>query len=116
MEEINALLEKYDHFRDAQIHSLQAPSNNSYIVALTVLDEYGIKELYRVKLTFTDFTDVRLLDNYVLSFLDMMQGISIIKERGLYGFAIGSCSAMLNIQNAPLYIVAKELEIEEIAL
>ena len=116
MEEINALLKRYDHFRDAQIHSLQASSDNSYIVTLAVLDEYGMEELCHVKLTFIDFTDVRLLDNHVLSFLDMMQGISIIKERGLFGFAIGSCSAMLTIQNAPLYIISKELKIEEIAL
>jgi len=116
MEEINALLEKYDYFRDAQIRSLQAPSDNAYIVTLAVLDDYGMEELQHVKLTFTNFKDVRLLDNNVLSFLDMMHGVSIIKERGLYGFAIGQCGAMLNVQSAPLYIIASELEIEEIDL
>jgi hypothetical protein len=116
MEEVNALLEKYDHFRDAKIHSIQAPSDNAYSVTLATLDDDGMEELHHVKLTFTNFKDVRLLENHVLSFIDMMYGVSIIKERDLYGFAIGKCSAMLNVYNAPLYIISSELEVEEIAL
>ena len=46
----------------------------------------------------------------------MMSGVSIIKEHDLYGFAIGACPAMLNVLNAPFYIVASEIDIEEIML
>ncbi|HHH20203.1 MAG TPA: hypothetical protein ENK86_06815 [Campylobacterales bacterium] len=116
MEAINALLAKYDDFRDAQFYSITAPSKGTYVVTLAVLDEDGMEATHHVKLTFSGATNVRLLENSMLGFLDMMSGVSIVYERDLYGFAIGRCSAMLNVQSAPLYLIAPNLEIEEVTL
>jgi hypothetical protein len=45
--------------------------------------------------------------------MDTGFGISIIKEHDLYGFALGKGTAMLHVLNAPLYIVASDINIEE---
>jgi hypothetical protein len=41
----------------------------------------------------------------------MMSGVSIIKEHELFGFSIGNCSAMLAVLNAPLFVVAKSVQV-----
>lgn len=115
MEKINALLEKYNHFRLDQIHSIEKPSEDTIVVTLNVQNDDG-EDTHHVKITFKQIKQSRLLVNQALAFLDMMSGISIIKERDLYGFAIGSCPAMLNVLNAPLYITASEIDVEEIEL
>jgi hypothetical protein len=112
MEQINSILEKYNHFKDAQIRSVQSLSDTSKVVTLVVQDEDG-EDLHTISIEFKDIKESRILQNSVLAFLDMMSGISIIKEHGLYGFAVGSGSAMLHVHNAPMYIIASDITIEE---
>lgn len=115
MENLNALLEKYDHFRLEQFHSIEKPAEDTIRITLAVQDDYG-EETHHVKFTFRKIKNAKLLVNDALAFLDMMSGVTLIKERELYGFAIGDCPAMLNVIHAPFFIVAEEVEAEEIAL
>ena len=112
MEEINTLLEKYNNFRDAQIRSVETLSESSKMLTIVVQDDDG-EDVNTIKLTFSNINDSRILENGVLSFLDMTSGITLIKENDLYGFALGSGTAMLHVHNAPLYIVASDIKIEE---
>lgn len=112
MEQINSILEKYNHFKDAQIRSVQSLPDTSKVVTLVVQDDEG-EDLHTINITFKNIKESRILQNSVLSFLDMMSGISIIEEHGLYGFAVGRGSAMLHVHNAPMYIIASDIEIEE---
>ena len=112
MEQINSILEKYDHFRDAQLRSVQSLSDSSKVVTLVVQDDDG-EDLNTISIEFTDIKESRILQNSVLPFLDMMSGISIIKEHDLYGFALGSGSSMIHVNNAPMYIIASDIKIEE---
>ncbi len=112
MEEINTLLEKYNNFKDAQIRSIQTLSDSSKVLTLVVQDDDG-EDINTVKIEFNNVTNSKILDNSVLSYMDMGFGISIIKEHDLYGFALGSGTAMLHVLNAPLYIIASDINIEE---
>jgi hypothetical protein len=112
MEEINTLLEKYDNFKDAQIRSIKPLSDTSKVLTIVVQDDDG-EDLNTIKIEFNNITNSQILDNSVLSFMDMGFGISIIKEHDLYGFALGKGTAMLHVLNAPLYIVASDIKIEE---
>jgi hypothetical protein len=112
MEEIDALLQKYNHFKYEQIRSIQQLPDSSKVVTIAVLDDDG-EDVNTVKLTFSNINASRILENGVLSFLDMTSGITLIKENNLYGFALGSGTAMLHVHNAPLYIVASDIKIEE---
>lgn len=112
MEAIDALLEKYNHFKYDQIRSIQQLPDSSKVVTLVVQDDDG-EDVNTINLTFTNINASRILENGVLSFLDMTSGITLIKENDLYGFALGSGTAMLHVHNAPLYIVASDIKIEE---
>ena len=112
MEEINNLLEKYDNFKYAQIRSIQQLPDSTKIVTLVLQDDDG-EDLNSVKLEFNNVTDSKILDNSVLSYMDMGFGICLIKEHNLYGFSVGHGTAMLHVLNAPLYIVASDLKIQD---
>ena len=112
MEQINTLLEKYNNFKDAQIRSIQSLSDTSKVLTIVVQDDDG-EDLNTVKIEFKNITNSQILDNSVLSYMDMGFGISIIKEHDLYGFALGKGTAMLHVLNAPLFIVASDIKIEE---
>jgi len=112
MEEIKTVLEKYNNFKDAQIRSVDHVSETSKIVNIGIDDDYG-QEIASVKIIFNNVTKSKILQNSVLAFLDMMSGISIVHENGLYGFALGNDSAMLHVHLAPMYIIASEVSIEE---
>ena len=112
MEQINSLLEKYNNFKDAQIRSIQPLSDSSKVVTLVVQDDDG-EDINTISIEFKDIKESKILQNSVLSFMDMGSGISIVKEHGLYGFALGSGTAMLHVHSAPLYIIASDINIEE---
>lgn len=113
MEAINALLKKHNKFKYAQIRSIDQLSDDTKTVTIVVQDDDGEEDLHTVKIEFKDIKSSRILLNDVLGYLDMSSGISIIKENDLYGFALGNGSAMLHVHNAPLYIVASAIKIEE---
>lgn len=113
MEQINKILEKYDHFKSDQIRSIVSPADRSTVVINIVVQDDEGEDLNTVSIEFKNIKESRLLQNSVLPFLDMMSGISIVKEHDLYGFALGSGSAMLHVHNAPLYVIASDITIEE---
>lgn len=110
MDAIDTLLKKYNNFKYEQIRTIDQLPDSSKVVTLVVLDDDG-EDQHTVKLEFTNINDSKILVNSVLSYLDMTSGITIIKENNLYGFAIGSGTAMLHIHNAPLYIVSSDIKI-----
>ncbi len=112
MEQINTLLEKYNHFRYEQIRSVQNLSETSKLVTLVVQDDEG-EDTDVIKIEFSGISASRILENSVLPMLDMTSGITLIKEHGLYGFALGSGTAMLHVHNAPLYIVSSDVKLVE---
>lgn len=112
MENITPILEKYNNFKYDQIRTIEQLPDSSKIVTLVVQDDDG-EDLNSVTVEFKNVKDSKVLVDSVLSFLDMSSGITIIKENNLYGFAIGSGSAMLHVHNAPLYIIASDIKIEE---
>ena len=112
MDQIAPLLEKYNHFKYEQIRSVVNLTETSKRVTLVVQDDDG-EDIASVDIEFSGITASKILKNEVLSFIDMSSGITLIKEHGLYGFSVGSGSAMLHVHNAPLYIIASEVSISE---
>lgn len=112
MEEINKILEKYNHFKDTQLRSVENLTETSKVLTIVEQDDEG-EDLHTVRITFTGITQSKILINSVLSYMDTGFGVSIIRENDLYGFALGSGTAMLHVLNAPLYIIASGISIEE---
>ena len=112
MDEITRILQKYNNFKDAQIRSIRQTSDDTKVVKLVNMDDDG-EDISTVLLECKGIKQSRILDGSVLPMLDMMSGVTILKEHDLYGFALGNGSAMLHVHNAPLYIVASEMTISE---
>lgn len=113
MENINTILKKYNNFKDAQLRSIEPLSDSSKVLTLVIQDDDG-EDINTIKIEFNNITKSQILDNSVLSYMDMGFGISLIKEHNLYGFALGKGTAMLHVHNAPLYIIASEVKIQEV--
>lgn len=112
-EAIAQLLEKYNHFRYEQIRTVKQLSSTHKIVTVVVLDDEG-EDVQHVEFEFRDIKNSKILVDSVLSLLDMTDGITLLKENDLYGFALGSGTAMLHVNNAPMYIIASEVEVREL--
>jgi len=110
MENIDKLLEKYNNFKDAQIRSIESVSDSSKVLTIVIQDDDG-EDVESVKIEFSNINESKILENHVLPFMDMMSGVSIIKEHNLYGFALGSGTAMLHVHNAPLYIISSDIKV-----
>jgi len=113
MENITPILEKYNNFKDARIRSVRNVAEDEKVITIVLQDDDG-EDLNSVEVTCKGITRSRILENSVLSLIDMMSGLTIIKEHDLYGFALGNGTAMLHVHNAPFFIVAKELSIKEL--
>lgn len=112
MEKINTILGKYNKFKGDMLRTIDYPTKSSAIVTIVVQDDDG-EDLNSIVITFNGITNSRILVDSVLSYLDMMSGITLLKENDLYGFAVGSCTAMTNINNSPLFIIASDVTIQE---
>lgn len=112
MKDVNIILEKYNNFKAAQLRTIKQLPDSSKILSIVIQDDDG-EDINTVNIEFTDIKSSKILVDSVLPMLDMMDGITIIKENNLYGFALGRGTAMLHVHNAPLYIVASNISIQE---
>ncbi|MDQ7044637.1 MAG: hypothetical protein Q9M32_01800 [Sulfurimonas sp.] len=112
MQEVNALLEKYDNFKGAMMRSIEQREDGSKIITIVLQDDDG-EDLNSVSLEFTNITSSKLVIDSVLAFMDMGLGITIIKEHDYYGFALGRGTSLLDINSSPVYIVAANLKIQD---
>ncbi len=110
MQEITALLKKYNNFKDEMLRTIEKTSDDSYVLTIVIQDDEG-EDLNSVKIEFSNVENSKILVDSVLSYMDMTSGITILKENDLYGFAVGRETAMLYILNAPLFIISKNIKI-----
>jgi len=103
---IQSILNQYRHFKGGTIDAVYQEGDDSIIVEI-LPEETEHKVLFR----FEEIQETRVLTASVLSLMDMSQGICVVEEYGLYGFALGEAETMLHVHNAPMYIIAKRLDI-----
>lgn len=110
MQEIQKVLEKFDNFRYAVFDSIQTLSETSLLLTFTVQDDDG-EDTDKVSFQLDGVNEARLIENNVLSYLDMTDGISIIKYSDIIAFSIGkSNDDLLAIKNTPLYVIASDIK------
>jgi len=110
MENVSALLEKYNNFKGDILRKIEKTSDTSYILTIAIQDDDG-EDLNNVVIDFTDVLRSKILVDSALPYMDMMSGLTLIKENGLYGFAVGRGTAMLHVNSAPLFIVSSNINI-----
>lgn len=116
MQEIQKILEKFDNFRFAEFQSIQPLSETSMLLTFVVQDDDG-EETDKVTFQLDGVNEAKLLENRVLSYLDMTDGISIIQYNDFYAFSLGkSNDDLLAIKNTPLYAIADNISAKQMSI
>lgn len=102
-------LTRFNNFKDADFRSLEILSPLNIKLTFAVQDAARDHDWITLTLDFNTITDARLLENNQISFLDMSDGVSLIKDENSFAFAVGECYNISTIKSAPLYIISSSL-------
>ncbi len=111
--EFPKFLERFDDFKGSEIRSLKIISPVEVEIILTAQDKARAYDWLSVTFLFSGVIDAKLIDEKKLNFLDMDEGITLISEDNLFGFAIGKYHNFSGVKNAPLYMIANSLKFNE---
>ena len=106
-------LERFSHFKDAEFRSLEVTSPTDIKAVFAVQDSARDFDWITLTLEFSEVSDARLVDGNKIAYIDMSDGISIIKDGNFIAFGIGECYNISTIQNATCYIIAAALNSSE---
>ena len=103
-------LTRFDSFKDAEFRSLEILSPLEIEATFAVQDSARAFDWITITLQFSGVSDARLIDGNKIAYIDMSEGISIIKEDNFIAFGIGECYNSSTIKNSSCYIIAKSLK------
>ncbi|WP_297441142.1 hypothetical protein [Sulfurimonas sp.] len=103
-------LDRFDNFKDAQLRLVEVVSPSHIKVTLGVQDKARDFDWISLTLEFTGIVDARLPKENQLEFIDMSDGVSILKDDNKFVFAIGACYNISTIKNSIFYIISTDLK------
>ena len=106
-------LARFDHFKDAEFRSLEVLTPLEINATFAVQDGARAYDWITITLKFSGVSDARLVDGNKISFLDLSDGISILKDADSIAFGIGECYNIASIKNSSCYIIASSMKYEE---
>jgi hypothetical protein len=106
-------LERFDNFKDAELRLVEVVSPDHVKVTFAVQDKARDFDWITLTLDFTGIVDARLPQENQLQFIDMSDGVNIIKDDNNFAFVIGECYNISTVKNSILYIIAKNLKTHE---
>ena len=106
-------LERFDNFKDAEFRSLEIISPTNIEVTFAVQDKARAFDWITLTLKFFGVKDARLIDGAKIAYVDMSDGISMIKENGTFACGIGAYKDAASLQNATCYILADDFKSQE---
>jgi len=106
-------LERFNHFKDADFRSIEIISPINIQLTFAVQDAARAHDWITLTLNFNTISEAKLLENSHLNFLDMSDGITLIKDGNSFAFGLGECYNISTIKTAPLYIIASSLKYKE---
>ncbi len=111
--DINSFLKKFTNFKEASFRHIEPTSDTSLLMTLVITDDDG-EDLNKVILEFIGINKFKILDNSVLSYLNMYEGINILKRNdNTLAFVLGRFDDAINIYDSPMYIIATNINYKE---
>jgi len=110
---IPAFLERFNNFKDAEFRSIEIISPLQAKLVFALQDAARAFDWITIELEFNGISDARLLEHNRLSFVDMDDGVNIVKDDDLFAFGIGECYNISNIKNSICYLIASDLKYKE---
>ena len=106
-------LARFDNFKDAEFRSCEIISPTDITLTFALQDSARAFDRITISLEFTGISDAQLVDGNKISYIDMSEGISIIKEDESIAFGIGECYNISTIKSSSCYIISNTLKYEE---
>jgi len=106
-------LARFDNFKGAEFRSLEILSPLEINATFAVQDAARAHDWITLTLKFIGVNDARLVDGRKISFIDLEDGISILKDDKLIAFGLGECYNIGTIKNSSCYIIANSFKYEE---
>ncbi len=106
-------LTRFDNFKGAEFRSLEILSPIEINATFAVQDQARSYDWITMTLKFSGVSDAHLVDGNKISYVDLSDGISIIKEDRFIAFGIGKCYNVDTIKNSSCYIIATSFKYEE---
>jgi hypothetical protein len=111
--EITKFLERFDDFKGSEVRSIKIISSTEIEMTLTAQDRARAFDWVTVELLFSGVSDAQLIDESKLAYIDMDDGVSIIREADNFAFALGHYQNIIPLKDAQLYIVSKSIKYNE---
>jgi hypothetical protein len=102
-------LERFEHFKDAEFRSAEIISATHIKLTFGVQDKARAYDWITMVFDFHGVSDAKLIEDTKIDFIDMSDGISILKDR-LFSFAIGEYNNITNINDSIFYIKADDIK------
>ncbi|MEN4053056.1 MULTISPECIES: hypothetical protein [Sulfurimonas] len=111
--EITKFLERFDDFKESEIHSLKIISPTEIEITLTAQDKARAYDWLTLSILFSGVNDAKLIDESKLAYIDLDDGVSIIKEGNNFAFALGRYQNISSLKDAQLYIISQNIKYNE---
>jgi len=109
---ITKFLERFDDFKESEIRSLKIISPTEIEITLSAQDKARAYDWITVMLLFNGVSDARLIDTNNLAYLDVSNGVSILKEDD-YAFGLGHYYNINSLKDSQFYIIAQDIKYQE---
>ena len=102
-------LERFEHFKDAEFRSVEILSPTHIKLVFALQDKARAYDWIRMTFDFHGVQDAKLIDESKLQFVDMSEGITLLKDK-FFLFAIGEYNSATNIKDSIFYIQADDIK------
>lgn len=109
---IETFLKRFNNFKDAEFRSIEILSATTIKIIFATQDEARAFDWLTIEFEFSGVLDAKIVEDSKLAYVDMENGISLIKEDSKIGFSIGEYN-MSNIQDSVSYVIASNVKYNE---
>jgi len=111
--DIAYFLERFDHFKESEIRSLEILSPTEVKLTLTAQDKARDFNWVTIELLFLEIIEANLINGPKIAYLDLDDGITLIKENTNYLFCIGNYKTVTSAKDSQLYLISNSIKYRE---
>ncbi len=111
--EITKFLDRFDHFKDSEIRSLNIISPTEIELTLTAQDKARAFDWVSINFLFTQITDAKLINGSQIAYINLDDGINIITGDGFFAFCLENYTTLDSIKESSFYIISKSIKYNE---
>lgn len=109
--QVKALLERFDHAKDAVIHEIRIQSPSQILLVFGVQDKQRGYDWIDLLIEVDGIEKARLPENAQLA--DMEEGISILFEEGQWGIGIGDYHRLPALEDSNMFLIGTHIKWSE---